>query len=371
MPSYEKNTASGLWSVRFRETKEDGKRHQKRLSGYKTRRDAQYAYEDYLKSENIRIAEEKARKEAEKVSCNTPFSELCEMFLSYKKARTKSTSFCDVERRINTKILPFFEKKLVGEITPAEVLSWLDGLSEYSHNYRKTIFSTLTSIFAFGKRYHNIDDPTEVVERPRRVQKKKEMDIYTPEEFSLLKDHFVNKDHAFFFYFLFISGCRRGEALALTWEDIDEKKGSIEIKKSYSKKTDEKGIGFIITSTKNEGSDRIIYLPRSFFKALAEYKKDKDLSLPFVFGGKSPFPVTNLQRALATAADEAGLKRIRIHDFRHSCASFLLHKGVSIVAVSRHLGHTSVEQTLNTYAHILPDDRAEILKNLDALRLSF
>ena len=63
----------------------------------------------------------------------------------------------------------------------------------------------------------------------------------------------------------------------------------------------------------------------------------------------------------------SGVKRIRIHDLRHSCASLLIHKGVSIVAVSRHLGHTTIEQTLNTYSHMMPDDRTMILKTLSSI----
>ncbi len=88
---------------------------------------------------------------------------------------------------------------------------------------------------------------------------------------------------------------------------------------------------------------------------------------PYVFGGKDPFPPTNLERTLTKAAAAAGVKRIRIHDLRHSCASLLIHKGVTIVAVSRHLGHTTVEQTLNTYSHMMPDDRTMILKTLSSV----
>ena len=80
-----------------------------------------------------------------------------------------------------------------------------------------------------------------------------------------------------------------------------------------------------------------------------------------------PLPRTNIDRTLTKAAEAAGVKRIRIHDLRHSCASLLIHKGVSIVAVSRHLGHSTVEQTLNTYSHMLPDDQTMILNTLSTL----
>ena len=67
----------------------------------------------------------------------------------------------------------------------------------------------------------------------------------------------------------------------------------------------------------------------------------------------------------------AGGNRARVHNLRHNCASLLIHKGVSIVAVSKRLGHTSIEQTLNTYSHMLPDDQKMILKALDDLKSEF
>lgn len=64
MPSYEKSKASGLWSCRFQEVGNDGLTHQKRLSGFKTKKDAQYAYEDYIKEEEERRAAANASKKA-------------------------------------------------------------------------------------------------------------------------------------------------------------------------------------------------------------------------------------------------------------------------------------------------------------------
>ena len=369
MASFEKR--GEIWTARFREEDIDGNVRQKRLSGFKTKREAQEAFLEYEKAEEERRAREIAEREAARTSFFMPFEELCEKFLVFKKSRVKNTSFCDVKSRVNNHILPYFEGMKIGEITPADVLSWMGDLTKYSYNYQKLLFSLMASIFAFGNKYHGSNDPTKLVDRPRKTKKPREMEIYTPEEFASLKEHFKKKEYGFFFYFLFMSGCRRGEALALTWKDFDEKKGLVNIKKSYSKKVDEKGKGFVITTPKNDASERKVFLPKSFFRAFDEYKKCADTSLTYVFGGEKPFPVTNLQRALCNASDAAGLTRIRIHDLRHSCASYLLHKGVSVVAVSHHLGHKSIEQTLKTYAHILPDDKTAILENLGTLELGY
>ena len=84
----------------------------------------------------------------------------------------------------------------------------------------------------------------------------------------------------------------------------------------------------------------------------------------FVFGGSRPVPHSTLDHAFERALKKAGLKPIRIHDLRHSCASRLISGGVNIVAVSEHLGHSDIQETLNTYAHMMPDDRAVIVKAL-------
>ena len=87
----------------------------------------------------------------------------------------------------------------------------------------------------------------------------------------------------------------------------------------------------------------------------------------FVFGGDRPLPPTSADRAFKSAIARAKVKPIRIHDLRHSCASLLISKGISIVAVSRQLGHSNVEQTLNTYSHMMPDDTTMIYNALDTL----
>lgn len=94
-----------------------------------------------------------------------------------------------------------------------------------------------------------------------------------------------------------------------------------------------------------------------------------NLSKPdsFAFGGDRPLPPTSTDRAFAKACVASGVKQIRIHDLRHSCASLLISIGVSIVAVSKRLGHATVEQTLETYTHLLPDDQAQMIAALEKL----
>ena len=155
MPSYEKSKSSGLWSVRFREVNtENGNTTNKRLSGFKTKREAQFGYEDY-------VAEQKRREERKKeltppVPGDISFSLLIEEYLAFKKTRLKPTSFYDVEKKITTKIAPYFGDKRVRDITPKMIIDWQNTLDGYSYAYRKSLVAHLSLVFGYAERYHDI-----------------------------------------------------------------------------------------------------------------------------------------------------------------------------------------------------------------------
>lgn len=87
----------------------------------------------------------------------------------------------------------------------------------------------------------------------------------------------------------------------------------------------------------------------------------------FVFGGIKPLSPTTIARKKDNYCKEAGVKKIRIHDFRHSHVSLLISKGVPITAISKRLGHSNIEMTFNTYAHLIPEDEIKTINVLDDL----
>ena len=355
MPSYEKSKQSGLWSVRFREHHAAGKVIQKRLSGFKTKKDAQYGYQDYLQEKGV-------TKDGEEFL----FSHLVAQFIDYKKSRIKETSFYDFSKRIQNRIAPFFGKMPVSQITPVIILEWQKTIEKYSYQYKKTLNSQLSAIFNYAERYHDITSPMKKVERPRNMERKKEMLFWTADEFSKFIEHVPRADHALFFKFLYITGCRRGEALALTWSDIDQEKNVVRINKNFSNKSHDQGKSYTITTPKNIDSNRDVHIPAAMTKELLSLRKQRK-GTNFVFGGEDPFPPTTLDRVMSTAAESAGVKKIRIHDLRHSCASLLINEGVSIVSISHQLGHKDVKQTLNTYAHMMPNEQEKIAKTFEKI----
>lgn len=363
MASYHQDKKTRLWYVRFRDGEAQRKLSKNPITGEKfsTKKAAQYGYEDYIKSKDV------APEEPKEVGEMT-VGQLYEKFLPYKKSRTKDTTHYDIERRLVTHVLPFFGDKAVSAVTPALVLDWMATLDGYSKNYKDTLLGSLGAMFIFGEKYFGIKNQIKAVDRPRETGAKKEMQVWSPEEFGRFISEVKNPTRSAFFMFAYFSGCRRGECLAIRWGDIDLDDGVAFIHRSFVKKYSG-STPYADTSTKT-GQSRNVTLPSVLCEALKAYKH----SLPesdqaddsLAFGGDRPIAFTTVQNELKRAIAAAGVKDIRLHDFRHSCASLLIHGGVSIVAVSHHLGHKTIKETLDTYAHMLPDDRTHIRSTINA-----
>ena len=362
MASFEQNKSSKLWSVRFRETI-NGESKNMRLSGFKTKREAQQAYVEYNEQSRReqRIEEAKA-KESEQLL----FEDVVAKYMEYEKNRVKESSFYDIQSKFKL-ITPWFHGKKINSVTPADIMEWQNSLSEYSFRYKSRLRTHLNSLFRFAYKYYNVPNISEKADGFRNTEPKKEMQVWSPEEFERFYDACHGLRDKTFFKLLYITGCRKGEALALTWTDIDLTKRTVRINKNITKKTFD-GI-YKVTTPKNLSSNRTIDIPPSLCSLINEYKKSIDTKSDkdFVFGGLDPIPPTTIDHAFERATARAGVKKIRIHDLRHSCASLLISEGVSIVAVSKRLGHSNIEQTLNTYSHMMPSDSGKIIEILDKI----
>lgn len=365
MPSYEQNKSSKLWSVRFREPDEYGIPHQKRLSGFRTKKEAQYGYQDYIEEQN-RIAREKAKEKPNDPN-DIPFEVLAEHFLEFKEGRVKESTIYEMRSRTKRMIMPYFKGKKMSDIKPLDILDWQKKTFEgISYNYAAKLMSTLVAIYHYGEKYHDVSNITNKVDRPRNMTPKKEMQYWTPEEFGTFYTNMDDPTYKTFFLTLYTTGCRRGECEALMWTDIDLDNAKIKISKSITNKS--RSAPWEVTTPKNPGSNRTVKIPNFLCSILREYKARQHREIPsptFVFGGTRPLASTSTDRYFKNTIAKAGLKPIRIHDLRHSCASLLISKGVSIVGVSRQLGHVDVEQTLNTYSHLMPDDQSKISSELE------
>ena len=130
--------------------------------------------------------------------------------------------------------------------------------------------------------------------------------------------------------------------------------------------------GYLITSPKTRSSIRTIPLTNKLIEHLKKLKTE-DSKNPnfnnnwFVVGNEKYLPMTNLMNRKNNNCRLAGLKQIRIHDFRHSCASLLISKNSNVAVVAKYLGHSKIDETLNTYTHLFKSDLDKVVEILDKI----
>ena len=155
------------------------------------------------------------------------------------------------------------------------------------------------------------------------------------------------------------TGMRIGELLALTYNDINLEEKTISINKSYQRL---KGKD-MITQPKTPKSIRVITMPDFLAEEFREYcshlygimKKERLFR----------FTKSHMEHCMATGIERSGVKRIRLHDLRHSHASMLVDMGVAPLEIAERLGHEKVETTLNTYSHLYPSTQSKLAGLLD------
>lgn len=186
--------------------------------------------------------------------------------------------------------------------------------------------------------------------------------FWTKEEYQKFSEVMMDKPLSYYaFEMLYWCGIREGELLALAPADFDFEKGTVTINKSYQRL---KGKD-VITTPKTEKSNRTITMPQFLVEEIQNYLK-------MLYGvGKDDriFTVTKsyLYREMERGAKEAGVKRIRIHDIRHSAISLLIDMGFSATAIADRVGHESIDITYN-YAHLFPSKQVEMADKLNMER---
>ena len=182
------------------------------------------------------------------------------------------------------------------------------------------------------------------------------------EEYLKFAEVMMDKPQSYYaFEVLYWCGIREGELLALTPADFDLDKGLLSITKSYQRL---KGRD-VITDPKTPKSVRVIQMPQFLTDEIRDYLK----SLYKVQPDQRIFEVTKsyLHHEMDRGAKEAGVKRIRIHDLRHSHVSLLIEMGFSALAIADRVGHESVDITYK-YAHLFPSKQQEMAQKLDMER---
>ena len=358
MPVF-KNEDNGTWYVMARYVNWKGERKQKCKRGFATKREAQ-EWERMFKLQTSS-------------DLDMSFEAFTELYINDVKNRLKENTWLTKEHIIRTKILPYFGKLKISEISTKEIITWQNEMlayrdekkKPYSQTYLKTLHNQLSAIFNHAVRYYELrSNPAAKVGNMGR-EEHKEMLFWTKEEYKKFSFEMMDKPVSFYaFEMLYWCGIREGELLALTMEDFDFEKNTVRINKSYQRLQGQD----VITTPKTPKSNRTIKLPKFLAEEMQEYFA--------MLYDQTPtdriFLVTKsfLHHEMERGCKLSGVKKIRIHDLRHSHISHLIDLGFSAVAIADRVGHESIDITYR-YSHLFPSKQVAMADRLDAVNASF
>ena len=347
----------------------DGKRHQYQSQAYMTEEEAIRAEKEYLNK----------YKDVE-VNPHMTFKEAYTIYYDYQKDKIKDSTLKTYRDRI----------KYMGLLDNVELVNlnwdlyqkWRAQINQTNlcDRYKTDIQKFIKQVINFAEKQWDFNlrkfyNKLEPFKTPGAL--KKEMDFYEPEEFFKFISVVDDLRYKCFFELLYYCGLRRSEARGLQWKHIDFKNKLLTVSQQVLNPSNSNAsTEWYISSTKTEASNRTIPVPTTLLNDLSELKKtnekfSKFKQTWFVLGDDIPMATGRMYFYRDKYAEKAGIRRIRLHDFRHSCASALISGAAPITAVSNFLGHSETTETLETYTHMFKKDLANVPKFFDTLEKDF
>ena len=347
----------------------DGKRHQYQSQAYMTEDEAIQAEKAYLNK----------YKDVE-VNPHMTFKEAYTIYYDYQKDKIKDSTLKTYRDRI----------KYMGLLDNVELVNlnwdlyqkWRAQMNKTNlcDRYKTDIQKFIKQVINFAEKQWDFNlrkfyNKLEPFKTPGAL--KKEMDFYEPEEFFKFISVVDDLRYKCFFELLYYCGLRRSEARGLQWKHIDFINKTLTVSQQVLNPSNSNAsTEWYISSTKTEASNRTIPISTTLLNDLAELKKtnerlSKFKQTWFVLGDDVPMATGRMYFYRDKYAEKAGIRRIRLHDFRHSCASALISGAAPITAVSNFLGHSETTETLETYTHMFKKDLANVPKFFDTLEKDF
>ena len=352
MPAY-KDEKTGKWFAKFYYTNWQGIKKQKWKRGFATKKEALGFERDFL--------------EQQSANPDMTFQNLYEIYMEDMAARLKQSTLLTKKAVLQTHILPFFGSKPINEIKASDVRRWqaklMSSPNNYSQTYLKKINTELNSIINYAKRFYDLN--TNPCGKAGTIGKAKaeEMDYWTYDEYIAFREGVKDKSLSYIcFEVLYWTGMREGELLALSPADIDLDNKTISINRTYQRIEGKD----VFTSPKTRKSKRKIPIPDFLCQELSDYIQSRYM----LDADERLFPVTKsyLSHEMIRGCKNTDVKKIRIHDIRHSHASLLINQGCDALMLADRLGHEKVSTTLNTYSHLFPHKQQELVHSLESLQ---
>ena len=294
-------------------------------------------------------------------------------YIAAKKYEVKESTVDKAIRDFDYYIFPTLADVRIDRLTTPMLQEWKLGMEQRGLAYRtkKQAFNDFRVMlnYAVKMEYLTSNPIVKVGNFKNPTGTKTEMNIYTDKEFKkfistvkrqaelqqLNQQELSGWDYYVFFAIAFYTGLRKGEIHALKWSDLNG--AYLSVRRSINQRL--KG-GDRETTPKTKSSVRTLQMPLPLIKILKEHKARQKKLKHFtddyrICGGVMPLRDNSLLQRNRKYAKLAGLKTIRIHDFRHSHVSLLANNGINIQEIARRLGHARVEETWNTYSHLYPN----------------
>ena len=346
----EKDVKTGKWLIQYRYTDWQGTRKKSTKRGFTTKREAEEWVRNFLMSQQADF--------------NMKFEEFLNLYYEDMAPRIRENTMRNKKYIIDLKILPFFGKKSMNFVKPADVRRWQNELMAkgYAPTYLRSVNNQLTAVFNYAVKYYDLKNNPCTKAGSMGKNQADEMNFWTKQEFSKFIDAVMDKHRSYVgFKTLFWTGLRIGELLALTIEDIDFTSKTLRVCKSYQRL----GKKDVVTPPKTPKSNRTISIPDFLLADLKDYINCMYHPEPT----DRLFPVTKhfFENEMKRGVKLSGVKRIRLHDCRHSHCALLFEMKIPPLEVAERLGHEKVETTLNIYAHIYPNKQEHLSKKLDLI----
>ncbi len=354
-----KNETTGMWEVRTRYTDWTGEKKQKTKRGFTRKADA------------IEWEQNFQRKASQDIDMT--FGDFVSTYIEDMKPRIRENTWKTKTAIINKKILPYFKDKKLSEITAPDIVAWQNEImrevdshgEHYSKTYLKTIHNQLSAILNHAVNLYGLRANVARKAGSMGKAESKEMSFWTQQEYEKFVESVADKEESYMaFEILYWCGIRLGELLALTPEDFNLEESTLRINKSYQRLGGED----VITDPKTPKSNRTIYLPeflnaevKSYLSHIYDIKPKDRIFL---------FSKSFMHHEMDRGVKASGVKRIRIHDLRHSHVSLLINMGFSALAIGERVGHEAPEITYR-YAHLFPTVQTDMADQLNRERMGF
>lgn len=330
------------------------------------------------------LTKEEAKKEEAKYILNhkknssVSFGLVAESYFDNLKTFCKYSTVYTYLKDYNKHICPFFASKDIYSINILDYNVWYENMAKkgFKAKYLNKINSLLKNIFQYAVVNYGLqlNPVVKTFKEQSTIQTKPKLRYITKEDFDKFISVIDDDMYKLFFETLFYTGCRKGELLCLTWNDVDLDNKCITINKTLYK------IHKNTPTTNKTNQVRKIYLNNAFVQNMAIYKRNrmsfKDFSNEwYVFGDIQTLSTTQIERKKHHYFELSGVNEITIHEFRHSHVSLLVNEYLKsgntdstkfFIMMSQRLGHT-IPVMQKTYMHLFPNTQDDIVNMLNNL----